>query len=58
MKDSIEAVRETVCVLDALILMAKLDHVPVRAVSLLERARAEAKARLDKIESALPTRHL
>ncbi len=31
--------------------MAKLDRAPLRAVSLLERAKAEAKSCLDKIES-------
>jgi hypothetical protein len=79
MKDSIEAVREIICVLDDLILMAKLDRAPIRAVSILvrlrlrptrhvvsqkldtfpptpvsqaklERAKAEAKACLDKFE--------
>lgn len=50
MEDNIETVHEIVCVLDALIMMAKIDRAPVRAVSVLERARAEAKACLDKFD--------
>ena len=50
MTDAIETMREICDVLDALVLMAKLDRAPLRAVALLERARAETKAYLDKVD--------
>jgi len=52
MKDNgqIEVMHEICDVLEALILMAKLDHAPVRAVALLERAEAETRACLEQLE--------
>jgi hypothetical protein len=47
---SIEAMREICDVLDTLILAAKLDHAPVRAISLLERARADMQTCVDKFD--------
>ena len=44
------AAREICDVLDTLILIAKHDRAPVRAVSLLEQARSELQDYLDKTD--------
>lgn len=49
---SVEAVRETCDVLDTLLVVAKHDRAPMRAISLLERARSQMQAHLDQIDPA------
>jgi hypothetical protein len=46
--------REICDVLDTLVLAAKLDHAPMRAVSLLEQARADMQACVDKFDQDDP----
>jgi hypothetical protein len=47
---SIEATRELCSDLDDLIELTKESRVPIRALSLIERARADLQAYLDEIE--------
>ena len=47
---SIEATRELCADLDNLIELAKESHAPIRALSFVERARADLQAYLDEIE--------
>jgi hypothetical protein len=47
---SIEATRELCAGLDNLIELAKESHAPIRALSFIERARADLQAYLDEIE--------
>ena len=47
---SIEATRELCADLDNLIELAKEIHAPIRALSFIERARADLQAYLDEIE--------
>jgi hypothetical protein len=51
----VEAAREICDVLDALVLMTKLDHAPLRAVSLLQEARSRLRSHLDQIDRAVAT---
>jgi hypothetical protein len=53
MTDATDTLREICDVLDALILMVKLDRAPVRAVAILERAQSETKAYLEKFDPEL-----
>ena len=46
----IQATRELCDDLDYVIELAKLSRAPIRAVSLIERARADLQAHLDEIE--------
>jgi hypothetical protein len=58
---SIEATRELCADLDNLIELTRESRAPIRALSLIERARADLQAYLDEIErttSALPTHWL
>ena len=48
--DSIEATRELCADLDNLIELAKESRAPIRALSFIERARADLQAYLDEIE--------
>jgi hypothetical protein len=48
--DSIEATRELCAGLDNLIELAKESHAPIRALSFIERVRADLQAYLDEIE--------
>ena len=47
---SVDVVREICDVLDTLVLMVKLDHAPMWAVWLLERAGADMQACVDKFD--------
>ena len=49
---SIEATRELCDDLDGFIEAAKLGRAPIRALSLIERARADLEAYLDEIDAA------
>ena len=49
---SIEATRELCDELDPFIEAAKLGRAPIRALSLIERARADLEAYLDEIDAA------
>jgi len=49
---SIEATRELCDELDGLIELAKQGRVPIRAISLVERARADLEAYLNEISAA------
>ena len=49
---SVEAIRELCDDLDGLIGIAKQGRTPIRAVSLIERTRADLEAYLDRIHAA------
>jgi hypothetical protein len=51
MSNSAEAARDFCDVLDTLLLIAKHDRAPMRAVSLLEEARSEMQHYVDKIDN-------
>jgi hypothetical protein len=55
MTDRVEAMLEICDVLDALVLMTKLDHAPLRAVSLLEEARSRLQSHLDQVDRVVAT---
>ena len=52
MSSSVEATRELCDDLDSLIEIAKQGRAPIRAVSLIERARGDLQAYLDEIHQA------
>jgi hypothetical protein len=52
---SVEAAREICDVLDTLLLIAKHDRAPMRAVSLLEQARSELQDYLNKADRDAPS---
>ena len=47
---SVDAAREICDVLDTLLIVAKHDRAPMRAISLLEQARSELQDYLDKTD--------
>lgn len=51
-QSSVEAIRELCDDLDGLIEFAKQGRSPIRALSLIERARADLEAYLDEIHTA------
>jgi hypothetical protein len=52
---SVDAAREICDVLDTLLIVAKHDRAPMRAISLLEQARSELQDYLDKTDRDGPT---
>jgi hypothetical protein len=49
---SVEATRELCDDLDSLVQIAKQNRAPIRALSFIERARADLRAYLDEIDPA------
>jgi hypothetical protein len=47
---SVDAAREICDVLDTLLLIANIDHAPMRAISLLEQARSELQEYIHKTD--------
>jgi hypothetical protein len=52
---SVDAAREICDALDTLLLIANIDHAPMRAISLLEQARSELQDYVDKTDRDGPT---
>ena len=51
---SVDAALEICDVLDTLLLIANVDHAPMRAISLLEQARSELQDYVDKTDRDSP----